>query len=159
MAKWKREIDYIQVITDLKNAGRSNKEELARILYRNDIPKVESLERRVLDFIFSVTEDELRFKLIDNIAEANNLPIIHECYNIICSGFSKEEYIKVQVMNLSKSRESLGVKYDLCLKIIGQSALLQDLKKKIAECRVAPEDYKGRKVVSHRYRNRIAKRD
>lgn len=155
----KRDIDYISVITDLKNAGRSNKEELVRVLYRYDIPKIESLERRVLDYVFSVTDDKLRFTLIDYLAEANNLPIIHESYYIIYSGFAKEEYVKAQVMNLGKSRESLRVKYDLCRKIISQSATLQEFEQKIVEIRQVSDDYQGMKVINHRFRNKKAKRD
>ena len=155
----KRDIDYISIITDLKKAGRSNKEELIRVLYRYDIPKIESLERRVLDYVFSVTDDKLRFTLVDYLAEANNLPIIHECYYVIYSGLAKENYVKAQIMNLGKSRESLIVKYDLCRRIISQSATLQEFEQKIVEIRHTSHDYEGMKVVNHRFRNKKAKRD
>lgn len=155
----KRDIDYISVIADLRKAGRSNKEELIRVLYRYDIPKIESLERRVLDYVFSVTDDKLRFNLADYLAEANNLPIIHECYYVIYSGLDKENYVKAQIMNLGKSRESLRVKYDLCRRIISQSATLQEYEQKIVEVRQTSDDYQGIKVLNHRFRRRKATRD
>lgn len=155
----KREIDYINIISDLRSAGRSNKEELIRILYRYDIPKIESLERRILDFVFSVTEDELRFKFIDVLAEANNLPIIHECYYIIHSELSKEEYISCQVKNVGKSRDSFSLKYELCTKIIGQSSMFQRLQKTVQDKKFELSSVGGVKVISHRSRNRRASRE
>ena len=159
MAREKREIDYINVIADLRRAGRSNRVEIMKILYRYDIPKIESLERRVLDFVFSVTDDEHRFNLIDIIAEANNLPIIHECYYIIYSELSKQEYVSCQVKNVGKSRDSFSLKYEICTKIIGQSSLLQRLQKTVYEKKSELLSTGGVKVVSHRYRNRRATRE
>lgn len=158
----RREINFINLITDLKRAGRSNKEELMSILYRYDIPKIESLERRVLDYVFSINDDELRFKFFDMLAEANNLPIMHECYCVIYSGIPKEEYITNQVKNGVRSRESLNLKYEICMKIIGQSAFLQNAQKTITEYKEhtsSEKDYTGVRVLKHKYRNRVAMRD
>lgn len=155
----KREIDYIQLIYDLQKAGRDNKQEIAKILYRYDIPKIESLERRVLEFVFSVTESKLRFKLFDCLAEGNNLPIIHECYRTIYSSLTKEEYIKSQSMNLGKSRESWSIKYELCSTIISQSSVLQETQEKIDKSRTIPEGYEGMKPVYYRYRRKIKMSD
>lgn len=153
-----RDINFINLIADLNKAGRSNKLEIGGILYRYDVPKIESLERRVLDYIFSVHEDELRFKLMNMIVEANNLPIIHECYYIIHSNLSKEEYITCQIRNLGKSRSSFNLKYELCLKIVSQSSLLQNAQDRISERKVHLTNVGGMKVISHKYRNRITKK-
>ena len=152
MARERREINYINVIADLRNAGRSNKEELIKILNRYDIPKIESLERRILDFVFSVTDDEARFKFIDIIAEANNLPIIHECYYIIHSELSKEDYISYQIKNVGKSRDSFSLKYEICAKIIGQSSVLQRLQNTVQDKKFELASAGGVKVISHRSR-------
>lgn len=156
------EINYINLITDLRKAGRSNKEELISILYRYNIPKIESLERRVLNYVFSINDDELRFKFFDMLAESNNLPIIHECYFVMYSNMPKEEFITNQVKNVGSSRDSLNLKYELCMKIIGQSSFLQSMQKTITESKVQfsnDPSHHGMKVINHKYRNRAARRD
>ncbi len=157
----KRELNFINIITDLKKAGRSNKEELISILYRYDIPKIESLERRVLEYVFSINEDEIRFKFVDILAEANNLPIIHECYCVIYSGIPKDEYLNYQVKNVRTSRESLNLKYELCMKIISQSSYLQNIWKMVTDYKENNSGdtcYKGVRVLSHRTRKRASMR-
>jgi len=155
------EINFINLITDLKKVGRSNKDELISILYRYDIPKIESLQRRVLEYVFSINDDELRLKFVNMLTEANNLPIIHECYCVIYSDAPKEEYISYQVKNVGSSRESLNIKYETCMNIIDQSSYLQEIQKAVIDYKghVTNETYvSGPRVLSHRYRNRAARR-
>jgi hypothetical protein len=153
----RREINFINLITDLKKAGRSNKDELISILYRYDIPKIESLQRRVLEYVFSIHDDELRLKFINMLAEANNLPIMHECYCVIYSDAPKNEYISYQVKNVGSSRESLNLKYETCMNIINQSSYLQGIQEAVNSHKgnITNAAYvSGPRVISRRYRNK-----
>jgi|GEM_PF-2040733 len=154
-------INYINLICDLERAGKHNLDEIRNILYRYDIPKIESVERRVLSYIFSVNDDELRYKFFNMMAEANNLPIIAECFCVIYSGISKEQYVSHQVKHIGSTRNSLNLKYELCIKIISQSSFLQDRVKMVNEYKEHNSEctsFDGLRVRSHKYRNSAAMR-
>jgi hypothetical protein len=155
------EINYINLICDLEKAGKCNKEAISNILYRYNIPKIESVQRRVLSYIFSIHDDELRYRFFNMISAANNLPIITECYCVIYSAVSKEEYVAYQVKNIGGSRNSLRRKYELCMQIISQSSFLQERQKMVNEYKEHTSEYtnfEGLRVRSHKYRNRVSAR-
>jgi len=158
------EIDtnYINLIYDLGKAGRNNKAAFSGVLYLYDIAKIQTLERRVLDYVFGINDDELRFKFINIIAEANNLPIITECHTIIYSGVTKEEYYVYQTKNTGSTRKRIEIKYELCMSIISQSSYLQEKQKTVAQYKQhcsANNNSGNPQVISHRRRGKSSIRD
>ena len=153
------EIDtnYINLIYDLGKAGKNNKAAFSGVLYLYDIAKIQTLERRVLDYVFGINDDELRFKLINIIAEANNLPIITECYSIIYSGVSKEMYVSSKLKINSSKANVFNIKYELCMSIITQSSYLQEKQRTVAQCKQQSSintKLGNPQVIRHRNRGR-----
>ena len=133
-------INYINLIYDLKKAGKFNKEEISSILYRYNITKIETLERKVLNYIFSINEDTIRFMLINKISEANNLPIITECYSLVYSGIYKNGYLPSRVKSGDYLNKRLYVRYELCMKIITQSSFLLSKQQILNKCNQSSSD-------------------
>lgn len=147
----------INAIKKLKEAGKNNKEKLMKILCDTEIPNIESLERRILNYVFSITDMDIKAQLMDMLAEANNLPIIIECNSIIYSNLPKEEYITGQVMKKIYSRKSIRNRYEKCMEIIELSSYLQEKLNFINEYKnsIDPK-YIGIRVRNHKGRKRAA---
>lgn len=160
MARW-NQVNFINLLVDLKAAGK-RKEDISRLLYMYDIPKIENLQRRLLEYVLSIKDDELRFKFMDMIVEAENLPILHDCYSILYSNLEKDEYILWQAKNVGSTTTTIALRYELSMKIISQSSILSSKQQTIAEYKnhVAEEEKLiGQKVITHKYRNKAAKRN
>ncbi len=156
----RRKVNYINIIKDLQEAGQIEEGEAKRIavkeiLYRYDMPKIESLERNLLDYIYSINDEKLRFEFIDIIVKAKSIPIINECYSIIYSDVTEKEYLDNQVKNCGKARTGYKRKYDNCMKLIAQCSYLQEAQNTIMEYKKSCEQfnpYEGVRVLSHRGR-------
>jgi hypothetical protein len=156
----RRKVNYINIIKDLEILGQSEEGEAKRnaikqILYRYNIPKIESLERNLLDYIYSINDEKIRFNFINIIAKSRSLPIISECYSIIYSDVTEKEYLDNRVKNGGKSRDVYKRKYDNCIRLIAQCSYLQDIQRTILEYKENSKKYnpyEGVRVLSHRGR-------
>jgi predicted protein tyrosine phosphatase len=154
-----KNLDYIQVIRDIEKIskdGQLKKMGIEHVLFVYGIPTIDSLEKNVLGFIFSINDIEKRSSYLDVLAEANNIPIIRECRMIISCNMEMDKYKKS--FGQKKYTNSLTKRYDLCLMIIKQSTYFQNQKHTLEVCKKKPEDYSGIKYVRHCPRNKAAMR-
>lgn len=118
-------LNLLNVIMDLKEEAVKDNKDVSLILFRHDIPRIEALEKRVLEFLFNVENKEFRSKLIDILANANSLPIFSECNKIIVRKVSRRDYISESSVDVLTKKLSTA-KYDLCTRLIGESSVLQE---------------------------------
>ncbi|MEG1705018.1 MAG: hypothetical protein RR290_00390 [Clostridia bacterium] len=136
---------YYFLVKDLLEESKTSKQ-IRGVLYKYNISNVEILQYIILNYIFSIEDENLKSEVVDMLAEANNIPIITECNSVINHGCNMEKYIK------GKSKIKIAKKrFYICIDLINMSSVLQTKKMKIEEENSSKRSETG--VYSrHRYR-------